>query len=541
MKHTIYQLLTGVLLLFATACTANYEEINSNPYQPGDLTADDYLLGAAMNALAGCVISPDVNTAQFTDALMGGPLGGYFAPAKQDWTNTVANYNPTDDWTNVFLKSKEVLPVLYTNLGVVRAASERTGNPVPAAIAEIIKVAAMHRIADTYGPIPYSQIGVGGNTLTPYDSLEDIYARFFEELNTAIAILSRPENQVSSLVPAPDYVYGGDVTKWVKFANSLKLRLAMRVAYADRELAQRMAEEAVADEGLLIVSNAENAAWNYFASSSNLLYVAVNYNRVDTHEDDGSACVTTGDTHAAADIICYMNGYEDPRRAAYFTSCEWSGRDYVGLRRGIVIPNHSTTGHKYSGVKIAASDALLWMNAAEVAFLRAEGAAVFGFNMGGQAREFYERGVRLSFEQWGVAGADDYLADETKTPEAYDDPSGAFAYPTAPSTVTIKWEDGIGPERIQERIITQKWIANWPLGNEAWADYRRTGYPQLLPATDEGNKSHGIVDSQRGARRMPYPNDEYVSNAQNVADAVQNYLNGPDNMATDLWWACKTK
>ena len=88
-------------------------------------------------------------------------------------------------------------------------------------------------------------------------------------------------------------------------------------------------------------------------------------------------------------------------------------------------------------------------------------------------------------------------------------------------------------------IITQKWIANWPLGNEAWADYRRTGYPKLLPATSEGNLSGGIVDSEKGARRMPYPSEEYTSNTENVQEAVNSYLGGPDNMATDVWWARK--
>ena len=77
------------------------------------------------------------------------------------------------------------------------------------------------------------------------------------------------------------------------------------------------------------------------------------------------------------------------------------------------------------------------------------------------------------------------------------------------------------------------------LGNEAWADYRRTGYPRLMPATSDGNKSGGVVDSQKGVRRMPYPNEENTNNFENVQFARDNYLNGADNMATDVWWACK--
>lgn len=535
MKHTISKIFVGALLLGTVSCTANYLDINSNPYQPGDLTADDYALGSAMNSLASGVISSDVNTAQFTEALMGGPLAGYFAPANGGWENTISNYNPTDDWTNVLLKSDKVIPVIYTNLGIIQTVSEQTGTPVPMAIATIIKVAAMHRITDTYGPIPYSQIGADGSINTPYDSVEDIYTRFFEELDEAIAALN--ENAEYKLVSTADYVYGGDIKKWIRYANSLKLRLAIRIAGVKPDLAREKAEEAVNDPGGLITSNADNAAWHYFGSVQNPLYVAVNYNRVSTHED-GSACITTGDTHAAADLICYMNGYADPRREMYFTHSEWEGYDFVGLRHGIVIPEHASVGHKYSGPNIKASDALQWMNAAEVAFLRAEGTAVYGFDMGGTAKDFYEEGVRLSFEQWGVEGADEYLAQDTALPETYDDPAGSNDYNVQLSTLSVKWTDGSVAE-MQERILIQKWIANYPLGNEAWADYRRTGYPHLIPATVSGNMSNGEVDSNRGARRMRYPLDEYVGNAQNVQNAVTNLLGGPDLMSTDLWWARK--
>lgn len=541
MKHLIYKAFAGIWLLGSVSCTDNYLDINSNPYQPGDLTADDYALGSAMNSLAGGVISPDVNTAQFTELLMGGPLAGYFAPANNGWSHTVANYNPTDDWTNVLLKSDKVIPVIYTNLGIIKTASEQTGSPVPLAVATIIKVAAMHRITDTYGPIPYSKIGTDGGINTPYDSVRDIYARFFEELDEAIGTLN--ENSEYKLVSTADYVYSGDIKKWIKFANSLKLRLAIRLANtdfvtADGKTPRQLAEEAVTDEGGLITTNEENAAWHYFGSVQNSLYVAANYNRESKHSDDGMDCITTGDSHAAADIICYMNGYRDPRRAMYFTESEWPGYDYVGLRHGIYIPEHSTIGHRYSGPNFQAADAVQWMNAAEVAFLRAEGAAVYGYNMGGTAEAFYEEGVRLSFAQWGVEGADSYLSQEDALPEPYVDPSRSNPYNGQLSNLSVKWVDG-SKEEMQERILIQKWIAIYPLGLEAWCDIRRTGYPHLIPASQYGNMSGGEVDSERGARRMRYPSDEYVSNAENVNNAVNNLLGGPDLMSTDLWWARK--
>lgn len=540
MKHILNTFIIGSLLVAtASSCTAKFEDINSNPYQPGDLSADDYALGSAMNNLAGCVVSPDVNTAQFTDCLLGGPLGGYFADSQSNWKATISNFNPTDDWTRVFLKSDRVLPVLYSNLNVVEVVSQNTNNPLPLAIANVIKVAAMHRVADAYGPIPYSKIGADGSIKTPYDSEQEVYNKFFEELNAALQVMKNQEND--RLTASADYIYGGDVKKWIRFANSLKLRLAIRIANVDKTTAQKMAEEAVDPaNGGVIEQNADNAAWSYFSSSvNNPIYVAKEYNHVLSHSTDGLACLTGGDTHASADIICYMNGYNDPRREKYFVKSEWMGQEYVGLRRGITIPDLNTIGHKYSGINLKPTDPLYWMNAAEVAFLRAEAKAIYGFNMRGEAKNFYEDGIRLSFEQWGADGVDAYINSEEMESMSYTDPASLNSYPDELTSLTVKWDESATPDEKQERIIIQKWIANWMLGNEAWADYRRTGYPHLIPATAAGNKSGGVVNSERGARRIPYPADEYNDNTENIQHAVSNYLGGQDNMARDLWWAKK--
>lgn len=528
MKNNIlYTLIIGLLFLGSSSCIDNYPDINSNPYQPGDLSPDDYALGSAMSNLASTVISSDVNTAQFTDCLLGGPMGGYFADSNGGWSRTISNFNATNDWTRVLLMSDRIISTLYSNLNTIRVVSENTGNPVPYAIAQIIKVAAMSRVTDTYGPIPYSKIGEDGKITIPYDSQEEVYNKFFEELNDAIAVLT--ENRNSALVATADYVYSGNVEKWARFGNSLKLRLAMRIAYASPAKAKEMAESAVSHEIGVIESNEDNAVWNYFRTLANPIFTAVRYNQD----------ATGGDSHPAADIICYMNGYNDNRRENYFEMSAWPGETYVGLRRGIDLARAADYFSNYSIINMKASDPVLWMNAAEVAFLRAEGEAVFNFEMGGEAAGFYEQGVRLSFEQWGAGGADEYLADDTSVPSTYIDPAGLYTYESTISDITIKWDELASTEEKQERIITQKWIANWPLGNEAWADYRRTGYPKLIPAASDGNRSGGTVDSRRGARRMPFPSEEYISNTENVQYAVDNYLNGPDNMGTDVWWAGK--
>lgn len=206
----------------------------------------------------------------------------------------------------------------------------------------------------------------------------------------------------------------------------MKLRLAMRVVYTDftsskGKTPRQLAEEAVSNKVGVFTSNSDNAKLPSvaFGKDGNPLRAACLYN-----QPEGSN--TGGDTHAAADIICYMNGYDDPRRDKYFIKSEWEGIDYVGIRRGIEIPSLNTIGRKYSGVKFEndAETPLYWMNAAEVAFLKAEAKAVFDMNMGpGTARDFYEEGVRLSFEQWGVTGVAEYLAGTT-LPQTYIDPNG---------------------------------------------------------------------------------------------------------------------
>ena len=524
---------TGIVAALASVlmgCTGNYLNINTNPYEVSkDQTlTDGYAIGAAITALCGTVVSTDVNTAQFTDCLLGGPMGGYYSTTGA-FEKTIDNYNATDDWTRVFMASDRIIPTLYSNLNELKNITE---DPVTLAIAQTIKVAAMLRVTDTYGPIPYTQIGQGGKITVPYDSQEAVYDAMFAELDEVIATLT--ENKLSGISPNADPVYDGTAVKWCKFANSLKLRMAMRIVYADPVKAQKYAEEAVSHEIGVFASNADNATLRTvaFGDKGNPLYTAIKYNQP-------TGCNTGGDTHAAADIICYMNGYNDPRRPVYFIPSEFEGFEYAGIRIRIEKPALNSVGRKYSGVNISPSDPLVWMNAAEVAFLKAEAKAVFDFNMGaGSAEEFYNEGVRLSFEQHNVAGYEAYIMDDTSRPASYIDPAGLNNYSSVLSDITIKWDEGAPVEKKQERIITQKWIANFNNGNEAWADYRRTNYPALMPASDAGNKSDGLVSSEFGARRMKYPLAEYTNNGENVTAAVSQHLGGPDRMSTRLWWDC---
>jgi hypothetical protein len=238
--------------------------------------------------------------------------------------------------------------------------------------------------------------------------------------------------------------------------------------------------------------------------------------------------------YAAADIVSYMNGYNDPRRAKYFTVSTFAGGGYVGLRSGMVAANATPLLPCSRPVVNGPSAPMLWINAAEIAFIKAEG-ALRGWNMGGTAEELYNEGISLSFQQYGVTGATDYINDNTSTPGAYTYPlTGGTAYNFSPNSfITIKWNNAATEEQKLERIITQKWIAMFPLGAEAWAEFRRTGYPKLAPVVT--NNSGGQVPVGSFIKRLVFPDTEYQRNADNVKAAI-GLLGGPDSQGTKLWW-----
>ena len=155
--------------------------------------------------------------------------------------------------------------------------------------------------------------------------------------------------------------------------------------------------------------------------------------------------------------------------------------------------------------------------------------------MKGSAKELYEEGIRHSFDQWGAGSADGYIQDGKSKPTDYLDPNGSAESAEAVSKITIKWDDNANDEEKLERIITQKWIALWPLGHEAWCEHRRTGYPRFF---DLVRPVQTIYKGMKVANRLPFARAEYDNNHDNVLKAVQ-LLGGPDNFATKMWWQAK--
>lgn len=515
-----------IIAIFIFGCTDKFMDYNENKHQASEemMSWDNLKTGSFFAQLQRNVVmfKDGINAAsdyQVAQGLSSDLYSGYVAPTGT-WYGGVHNgsYAFQTGWIAQMFE-KPFVYAMPAWESVTKIAIEQN-LPEIAALATVVKVAAMHRVTDTYGPIPYINFGEG-NLQVDYDSQEDVYKKFFEELDEAINELTSFAigNPGVSIMEEFDYVYNGDATKWVKFANTLRLRLAMRVVYANANLARTEAEKSINNAIGVITSSSEKASLKH---SSSLIY----YHPLWEIKDFNS-----GEARMNASMDAYMNGYNDPRRSRYFTAASDGG--YHGVRLGIITTNWSNyVGDKISSLNIdESSTEIVWMTAAESYFLRAEG-ALRGWNMGGTAKSLYESGITVSFEETGAGSAANYI-NSTATPAAFVDNATGANGMSAPSTISIQWSDSDSDERKLERIITQKWIAMFPDGPEGWAEFRRTGYPKLFPVVT--NRSNGAIDTNTQVRRIPYPQSEYEKNEEGVISGIAK-LGGPDNGGTKLWW-----
>lgn len=527
-----YYIIIAVLLFGATACTKNFEEYNTDNtgISTGQLKPDFNDVGIYLLQAERSIINfsggGDPNSYQLQQNLNADLFSGYFMspnPFNGGLNNT--NYFMMTGWNG------EAFKVGYLNImsPISKLRTNRIDTAFPAvwAVAQIVQVAGMSRVTDIYGPIPYSQAG-SAKTNLPYDSQEEIYKRFFLELDTATANL---KDFISSGETLPfsfakfDLVYSGDFTKWLQFANSLRLRLAMHIVKADASTAQTQAEKALnPSNGGVITANSGNMVVQVGGSFTNpLVYIDRNW----------------GDTRIGADIACYLKGYNDPRIGAYLgmSTDKNIPSQYIGIRLGGVTSANTKDdyiGYSALGSAFSLATPVQIMTAAEVYFLQAEVALRGWANAGGTAQEMYNKGVTTSMTQWGVAAAAPaYLSDATSKPAAYVDPKNSSNDIAAQSTITIQWDEAALPEVKMERVMTQKWIAMFPEGQEAWTEHRRTGYPKLFPVAH--NQSSGVVTDAGGVRRLPYPQQEYNTNATELNKGI-SLLGNADNAATRLWW-----
>lgn len=496
----------AAISVLTASCTGNFEKLNTDQYAVK--SADPTIL---MPTMIETLMYVQQNDSQMIDQMVGS-LGGYFTISNRFGGQNFDTFNASDGWNAIPYENP--FTKIYSNFFEIEKYTSGSGHYY--ALANLIKAASMMRVADCYGPIPYSQVQEG-KMYVAYDSNEDVYKHIIDDLNSAAGVLYAyaKANPDKKPLGSQDAVFGGDYAKWAKFANSLIMRASMRIG--DKASFCKAYESPYG----FIESNDDNAMMDPKAQR----------NPYDL------ASESWGDLRANASIVDYMTGYNDPRLGSYFSSVSQGQKTtYIGMRSGKGSFNKGTVIGFFSMCNFEETSRLPIFVAAESQFLLAE-AALNGW-ISGTAQQFYEQGIKLSMEQWKVKSSEveNYIANSTNVPGDHNNDPAGFPDYVRKTDVKISWNAEGSEEKHREQIATQRWIANYPMGIEAWTEWRRTGYPELCPVIN--NLSNGVVDSNRGMRRLRYSFNEKTLNKNNYPAAV-NLLGGADNESTDLFWAKK--
>lgn len=488
----------GVTAMLLPGCTGKFEDFNTNPYAPAK--PDPSLV---LPTMIEQLMYVQQNSSQMIDQMVG-TYGGYFTLTNRWGGTNYDTFNVSDDWnTRTY---NDAFTNIYSNYFEVEKITESDGHYY--AMAKLVRAATMMRVTDCYGSIPYSQV-TDGKMYVPYDRDIEVYKHIIEDLKYAVDVLGSFGNNGKPLA-GKDHVYDGDYAKWTKLANSYIMRAAMRVGDKESFLA------AMNSPFGYIEANADNA----------MMSCATQRNPYEL------ASASWGDLCCNATIVDYMNGFGDPRRASYFTKSK--NDKFEGMPAG----NSSFEKDKVQGYSLpnfgteSSPAPIPVFVAAESQFLIAE--AILKDWTAGDVKSHYENGIRLSFEQWGASGVDAYIADNTSTPNGHSKDLAGFVDYNRKTTVKIAFNAQGNNEQKLEQIITQKWIANYPMGLEAWAEQRRTGYPEMTRYAN--NLGNAPIDLNFGAQRLRYPYTEKNLNGDNYKEAV-SWLAGADNEASKLFWA----
>ncbi|PKV62568.1 SusD/RagB family nutrient-binding outer membrane lipoprotein [Pontibacter ramchanderi] len=466
-------------LVFLASCVDDLEDYNIDQKRATTVPAVTLFTGATKN-LMDVLTTPNVNTNNYRFYVQHWTSTQYLDEPRYNMTSRLI---PQNMWTTLY---RDVLNDLKEAKRLINDDATLAAGVKQNQLAqlEIMEVYTWSVLVNTFGDVPYTEALDPQNALPKYDNAQTIYND----------ILSRLEVAVDQLDPAfagfggsGDILYGGNMANWLKFGNSMKLKLGMVVADVDNARAKALAESATAPgAGGVISSNAENAAFEYLSAPPNNNPISSNVK---------GPLSTREDYVAANTLVDAMNQRNDPRREFYFTQVNGQ---YVGGKYGF--PNTFTSFSTVSAKVAAPTFEALLIDYAEVEFLLAE-AVERGYNVGGTAIEHYNKGVTASITYWGGTEAQ------------------ALAYLAQPSVNYLT-----APGDWRQKIGTQEWIALYNRGYDAWLTWRRLDAPNLLPPVD------GLIVP----KRLIYPVNEQTLNPGNNAAAASAI--GGDQSSTKLFW-----
>lgn len=486
LRHTFKYFFLAMALLYANACTDGFEEMNTNPNEP---TAVDpaFLLPNALRSTMDRYWGFNVRNERINiDHAMS--WVGYFT--RNIYENEGDNYNvqPSvniNNWQGFYVDAANNFQqvIKLSAPGGARTNTNYEG------IGLTMRTFIFSLMTDIWGAIPYSEALKGASAepiFSPgYDSQQEVYAALIEDLKVANSKLV-----VGGPTVRGDIMFNGNIMMWKRFANSLRFKLlnrqAHKVAGSAAEMRAMLADPATYP---MITSNSENIRMVY----GTVLPDVNPWHRV--FIQDGRT-----DWNISSTIIDKLKAMNDTRLGAWFSPGPDAGGEIVGHPNGlpgdIATPFLTVSAFLKPSTFMERNSPAIVMTYAELLFIQAE-AALDG-DIIGDAQALYEAAIAASFAQYGL-------------------------------TVPSGYEMGAATK---ENIMTQKWIALFGQGIEAWTELRRTGFP-VLPAADPRAifMNDGVLPT-----RLTYPGTEYSLNNTSLQTGIQKN-GGPDNMKVKMWWA----
>ncbi|MFA6083220.1 SusD/RagB family nutrient-binding outer membrane lipoprotein [Mucilaginibacter sp.] len=468
-------LLSGALLLSVSSCKKDLEEINQNP-NASQNAQPDYLLTAATKTTADTYWGTSNNMDASLLFVQHWAKIQYTDPDRYIYTNTSFQ----ELWSVAYTKS-------IVNLNQIIKLADAQSNPNYKGVALVLRSWVFTLLTDNYGDIPYTQAANIGEYLTPaYDKQKDVYFALLDDLKTAQAALNPAGTAI-----AGDVIYNNNITLWKKFANSLRLRIALRIADREPEKAKQVLADIQTEGGSYISANNETAQLIYLASP--------NQNPISNLFD------TRDDYRISKTIVDKLFALSDPRLPVYASKTQdATPATYVGIPNGLLVGDASNLGFtktsKPGTYFLAPSAPAVIISYAEVLFDRAE-AAARGFTTE-NAADLYKQAITASLTQYGITAA------------------AAATYIALPS---VQYD----ASNYKKSIGEQKWIALFGQGLEAFTEWRRLDYPQLQPAVA------GTLGGKIPVRFI-YPGTEQSLNGSSYKAAVASQ--GADVLTTKLWF-----
>ncbi|WP_138994979.1 SusD/RagB family nutrient-binding outer membrane lipoprotein [Larkinella sp. C7] len=476
------------LMTLAGSCTSEFDEMNVSPNDPTAISPQ-YLLPYALEASVDRYWG--VRT-RFERLNLDGAMCWMQYLTRNIYSNEGDNYEVsvgfyTNNWKGFFNDAQ----VNYQRIITLAGPGGKFENANYEGVALVMRSWVFSLLADVYGPIPYTE-ALKGTAETPnytpvYDPVETVYAGLLKDLKTANEKLS-----VTGPAIAGDILYGGDILKWKKFANSLRLRLANRQAVKKSAESKAVMAEILGNATTypIFTSNADNAKLTNSAvlpSNNEWHQVMIQDGRTDwnisktladrLNELGDSRITVYAQPNKAGKYEGHANGLPDAVATAYLGTSSLLGTYFTAPTAPAVI-----------------------MTFSELNLILAEAAA--DGDITGSAQTYLEKGITASFDQYGLTVPAGYLAKVG----------------TATKTT----------------IMEQKWISLFGQAIEAWTEYRRTGLP-VLPAKDSRSvfSNDGVLPT-----RLKYPTSEYSLNKASLDKGI-SLLGGADDMKSKLWWVEK--